>query len=167
MKDQKWILEHLKICGYEVEDITYLGYEEIEKSGEQMYLIKLIFFGESVERIVYKHGQCLGMLSKNIQVKDMLGKPDEVIFPRSNGQEIRMAERHPIMKKEITPDTVLFYEDYVLLREHFFTGRHLLQVLCWVRNDDAKISNDAVISIDYGKYGRYVITIITGVDEVE
>ena len=77
MKDQKWILEHLKICGYEVEDITYLGYEEIEKSGEQMYLIKLIFFGESVERIVYKHGQCLGMLSKNIQVKDMLGKPDE------------------------------------------------------------------------------------------
>lgn len=161
MKDQEWILDHLKICGYQVEDISYLGYEEIEKSSEQLYLVKLSFFGELVERIVYRHGQCLDMISKNIQVKDMLGKSDAVVFPRSNGKIVRLADRHPIMKKELTPDTVLFYEDYVSLREHFFIGRHLRQLVCWIRNDESRNS------LDYGKYGHYIMTIVTGVAETE
>lgn len=156
--DQKWILEHLKICGYQVEDITYLGNEEIEEFNERLYLVKLMFFDEIVERIVYKHGQCLDMISKNIQVKDMLGKADNVIFPRSNG-EIRLAERRPLMEGDITLDTVIFYEDYVLLREHFFTGKHLDQVVCWVRTDDPQPY------LDYGKYGHYRLTILTQVDE--
>lgn len=159
MKDQEWILEHLEICGYQVEDITYLGGEDIEKSYERLYLVKLRFFGELVERIVYRHGQCLDMISKNIQVKDMLGEADNIIFPRSNGQNVTLAERRPLMESDLTPDTVIFYEDYVLLREHFFTGRHLVQVVCWVRTDDPKLY------LDYGKYGHYKTTIITKVDE--
>ena len=160
MKDKEWILEHLEICGYQVEEITYLGGEEIEKmSYERLYLVKLNFFGELVERIVYKHGQCLDMISKNIQVKDMLGKADKIFFPRSNGQNVGLAERRPLMENDLTPDTVLFYEDYVLLREHFFTGRHLLQVVCWVRTDDCKLY------LDCGKYGHYKPSIITGVAE--
>lgn len=133
--------------------------EEIEKSYEQLYLVTLRFFGELVERIVYQHGECLDMISKNIQVKDMLGKDNNVIFPQNNGQHVKLAERRPLIKEDITPDTVIFYEDYVLLREHFFKSKHLLQVVCWVRNDDSSIS------LDYGKYGRYVTTIITGVAE--
>ena len=159
MKDQEWILEHLEICGYQVEDITYLGKEEIEDSYERLYIVKLRFFGELVERIVYKHGQCLDMISKNIQVKDMLGNADKVFFPRSNGKKVELAERLPLMEEgELTPDTVIFYEDYVLLREHFFTGEHLLQVVCCVRTDDHEFLN-------YGKFGKYRVTILTEVDE--
>lgn len=153
MRDQEWILEHLKVCRYQVEAISYLGYEKIEKSYEELYLVKLNFFGETVERIVYRHGKCLDMISKNIQVKDMLGKADKVFYPRSDGQEIKLDKRCPIMGGDLNPDTVLFYEDYVSLREHFFEGKNLVQLACFIRSDDLRTS------FDYGKYGLYKLTV--------
>lgn len=153
MRDQEWILKHLKVCRYQVEAISYLGREEIEKSYEELYLVKLNFFGELVERIVYRHCECLDMISKNIQVKDMLGKADEVFYPRSDGQEIKLDKRRPIMVGELNPNTVLFYEDYVSLREHFFEGKNLVQVACFIRTDDLRTS------LDYGKYGLYKLTV--------
>jgi len=155
-RDGKWILEHLKICRYQVEDLSYLCHKEIGKdyAYEDLYTVKLNFFGETVERIVFKHGKYLDMISKNIQVKDMLGKDDNVIFPRSNGKQVALAERRPIIGKsnEISPDTVLFYEDYVSLREHFFEGNHCVQLVSWMRTDN-------LCSLDWGEYGRYLITV--------
>lgn len=153
-RDGKWILEHLKICGYQVEDLSYLCHEKIETIYEDFFTVKLNFFGETVERIVFKHSQCLDMISKNIQVKDMLGKDDNVIFPRNDGKQVALAERRPIMgsSNEISPDTVLFYEDYVSLREHFFEGNHCVQFVSWVRTDK-------FCSLDWGEYGRYLITV--------
>lgn len=152
-RDKKWILEHLEICGYQVEELSYLCDEEIEKSCEYLYTAKLKFSGETVERIVFKRGQCLEMLSKNIEVKDMLGKDDNLIFPRANGKQVAMAERCPIMPKgELTPDTVIFYEDYVSLREHFFEGKRFVELVCWVRTDSC-------CSLNWKKYGRYLITV--------
>lgn len=154
MNDQKWISEALKICGYHIKDITYLGHEEIAESVEQLYLSRVFFSGEIVERIVYKHGQCLDMISKNLQVIDMFGKDDTLIFPNINGEKAQLAERYPIMENKISADTVLFYKDYVSLREHFFSGRQCIQLVSWIRNDASKNS------IDFGKYGRYVMTSI-------
>ncbi len=155
-RNRKWILEHLKSCRYQVEELGYLQCDKIGKdyAYEDLYTVKLNFFGETVERIVFKHGQCLDMLSKNIQVKDMLGKQDNVIFPRNNGKQVALAERRPIMggSNELSPDTVLFYEDYVSLREHFFEGSHCVQFVSWVRTDN-------LCSLDWGEYGRYLITV--------
>ena len=153
-RNGKWILEHLKSCGYQVEELSYLCHTEIGKNYEDLYTVKLSFFCETVERIVFKHGQCLDMLSKNIQVKDMLGKDDNVIFPRNNGKQVDLAERSPIMgnSNEISLDTVLFYEDYVSLREHFFVGNRFVQFVAWVRTDNS-------CSLDWGEYGQYLITV--------
>lgn len=153
-RTRKWILERLENCSYQVEELRYFCHEEIGKNYEDLYTVKLNFFGETVERIVFKHGQCLDMISKNIQVKDMLGKENNVIFPRNNGKQVALAERRPIMggSNEISPDTVLFYEDYVSLREHFFEGNHCVQLTFWVRTDK-------FCSLDWGEYGRYLTTV--------
>ena len=153
-RDRQWILEHLKSCRYQVEELSYLCREEIGKNYEILYTVKLNFFGEVVERIVFKHAKCLDMISKNIQVKDMIGKGDDVIFPRDDGKEVALAKRLPIMceSNDITPDTVLFFEDYVSLREHFFEGKDCVQLVCWVRTDSR-------CSLDWEKYGRYLMTV--------
>ncbi len=157
MKDQERILNHLKICGYQVEDITFVGYDEIEDRDEELYLAKIVFLGETVERIVYWHSDCLSMISKNIQVKDMMGNDDQLIFPRGKGQDIKLISPCPIT--DITPDTVLFYEDYVSLREHFFQGNRFIQIACWIRNDES------IHALDFEKYGRYILSVFTTLDE--
>jgi len=97
----------------------------------------------------------LSMISDNIQVSDMFGKDDKVIFPRTNGREVNLAERRPLLNSDPNPNAVFFYEDYVLLREHFFEKNQCIQLVCGVRTDEAKGS------LNYGKYGRYEVTIIT------
>lgn len=91
--DTAWLKKHLALCGYEVIDLTYLRQEKIEHRLEDLYSAKLRLFGQVVERLVCKHvtrfGQSLDMYSKNIQVIDMLGEGDEVIFPRSDGKEMQ------------------------------------------------------------------------------
>lgn len=160
--EKEWILKHLRICGYQIEEISFLTFEEIAKQHENLYSIKLRFGEELVDRIVFQHGQCLDMLSKNIQVIDMLGKNNDVIFPKNNdGTKIELSERYPIIMGEnkypdnIAADTVLFYENFVSLREHFFKGNRFIQMVCWVRTD---IKN---CFLNWGKYGFYRPTIYT------
>lgn len=160
-KEKKWILEHLKMCGYQLQEkeILHLGREEIEKVVTNIYLVKIILLGEMVERIVWKHGDCLDMVSRNIQVKDML-RNEDIVFPRKDGKEIRMSNKSPIMQNdEITPESVIFYEDFVLLREHFFEANKFVQVACWVITDDPKTC------LQFEPYGNYTLTVLTQLDE--
>lgn len=144
--DSTWLRKHLELCGYEVIDLTYLRQEQIEDSLESLYLVKLRMLGEVLERIVCKHifkmGQSLDMYSKNIQVLDMLGKDDEVIFPVSDGKRIELDDREPIMKGGgLSDNTVIFFKDYVSVREHIFDGDKLIQVVFWVRTDEQRWLN--------------------------
>ncbi len=36
-RNRKWILEHLKSCEYQVEELSYLRHEEIEKEYETLF----------------------------------------------------------------------------------------------------------------------------------
>ena len=104
------------------------------------------------------------MISKNLQIKDMLGNSDHLIFPKANKQKIKFANHLPISRNttenpDIDPDMVIFFEDYVLVREHFFQRGHLLQVAVLIRSDGP------LNYFDYEKYGRYTLAFYTKISE--
>lgn len=104
------------------------------------------------------------MISKNLQIKDMLGNSDHLIFPKANKQKIKFANHLPISRNttenpDIDPDMVIFFEDYVLVREHFFQGDHLLQVTVLIRSDEP------LACFNYEKYGLYTLASYTKLSE--
>ena len=145
----------LQICGYDVVDIEFYENIIIEGVPEELYKVKLRLFGEVVERIVFKHGNyCLDMLSKNIHIVDMFGKDDEIILPRCNGREISLDPTHPYMNGDGSLKEILFFEDYVSLREHFFERNQFIQMVCSVRTDDS-------CTLNLEDFGDYKITVMT------
>ena len=151
-KDMEWIRRHLRDCFYEVEEISFLGTEKIINEEESMFLVKIVYFGQTVDRIVFRHGQTMVMLAKNIQVADML-MGEDIVFPQSNGKNMGLSEKPPIKGgNELTANSILFYKEYVSMREHIFNGNKLEVLVCGVKTDRNRSS------LNFGEYGDFKVT---------
>ena len=150
-KDMEWIRRHLRDCFYEVEEISFLGTEKILDEAESMFLVKINYFGQTVDRIVFMHLQTMVMLSKNIQVADMM-MGEDIVFPQSNGKNMVIAEKPPIKGGNECTSSILFYEEFVSMREHIFNGNKLEVLVCGVKTD----RNGS--SLNFGEYGDFKVT---------
>ena len=150
-KDLEKIEKYLRPF-YDIESIEYAGVREIRK-------IKLNTFycyirhekaGVVTEHLVFLYRNAVDMLSRTAQVKEF----GEVEDPNFITIGDKPATIDIIYKNgdRINDSSILKYGDYVSLREHIFENGQPLECVQWLRRDTEERS------MDWGRYGRYVIT---------
>lgn len=154
----EWILKKLnplyKIQKAEEESVRVIiehgyGREEIYKG----YYIYVEHLEGITKHLTFRSGSrskaCIDMLSTSIQVKDF-GDFEYKVFI---GEQEAKIENAYVNGNGPNFNTILIYSDYASLREHFFEKDELVQVAQWVRNDTARLC------LDWGKYGKYVLSV--------
>ena len=150
-KDLEKIEKYLRPF-YDIESIEYAGEREIRK-------IKLNTFycyirhekaGVVTEHLVFLYRNAVDMLSRTAQVKEF----GEVEDPNFITIGDKPATIDIIYKNgdRINDSRILKYGDYVSLRENIFENGQPLECVQWLRRDTEERS------MDWGRYGRYVIT---------
>lgn len=148
-RDLEQIVRYLKPL-YDIERIETASWIEVEKGRYPAFYFYIRHKNAVTKHLVFLRGNCVDMLSDTAQVKD---------FGSKNFDFITIGDTTaPILKfysngNDINLDTILVYQSYVSLREHFFEGNGLVQLSQWLRNDSE------MCALDWGNYGHYVLTV--------
>lgn len=143
----EWIKEHLEQF-YDIEKIEKTESFCIRKEYYRGYYIYIKHEKITTQHLVFRHGNCIDMLSKSAQVKEF-GEHFDIIFIGDDHAHILECYKNGA---DLNPDTVLVYPDYVSLREHFFEGMKLIRVAQWLRDDTARYA------LNWEQFGKYILT---------
>ena len=148
-RDLERIESYLKPL-YDIEKVEEAGWIEVKKERYPAFYFYIRHKNAVTKHLAFLTGQCVEMLSNTVQLKD---------FGEKNFDFITIGdEPAPILEiyqngDNINLDTILVYGDYVSLREHFFKGNELVQLVQWIRNDSERYA------LNWNDYGRYVLTV--------
>ena len=148
-RDLERIERYLKPL-YDIEKVENAGWIEVEKERYPAFYFYIRHKNAVTKHLVFLSGKCVDMLSNTAQVKDFGGKDIDFITIGYKSAPILEFYQNG---DDINLNTILVYEDYVSLREHFFEGNELVQLSQWLRNDSE------ICALNWDNYGRYVLTV--------